>query len=42
VTVRTREIYHSANDDRWLLAHDSDNVLLSGSVDLTIQVEEPA
>jgi hypothetical protein len=22
VTIRTREIYHSANGDRWLLAHD--------------------
>ena len=24
VTIRTREIYHSANGDRWLLALDSD------------------
>jgi hypothetical protein len=24
VVVRTREIYHSANGDRWLLALDSD------------------
>ena len=24
VTVRTREIYHSANGDRWLLARDPD------------------
>jgi len=24
VTIRTREIYHSANGDRWLLAVDSD------------------
>jgi hypothetical protein len=24
VTIWTREIYHSPNGDRWLLAHDSD------------------
>ena len=24
MTIRTREIYHSANGDRWLLALDSD------------------
>jgi hypothetical protein len=24
VTIRTRQIYHSANGDRWLLAVDSD------------------
>jgi hypothetical protein len=27
VVVRTREIYHSANGDRWLLALDSDTDL---------------
>lgn len=25
MTIRTREIYHSPNGDRWLLAHDSDS-----------------
>jgi hypothetical protein len=31
VTIRTRQIYHSANGDRWLLA-----VRSSGSVDLQL------
>ena len=25
MALRTREIYHSANGDRWLLAHDPDS-----------------
>jgi hypothetical protein len=25
VTIRSREIYHSPNGDRWLLAHDIDS-----------------
>ncbi len=29
MALRTREIYHSANGDRWLLAHDPETELMS-------------